>query len=433
MEKKGYAIYLRKSREDFEAEKYGEGETLARHEKILKDLAEKKNLTIEKIYKEVVSGETISERREMQKLLKDVENEIWCGVLVVELERLARGDTMDQGIVLKAFKYSNTKIITPIKTYDPNNEFDEEYFEFGLFMSRREYKTINRRLQRGKEVSVSEGKFVGNIPPFGYNRIKLKNSKGYILIVNEEEAKVVRIIFKLYTLESDSINTIAKKLNNMNLKPRIAEKWTIASVKNILSNPVYNGKIVWNRRPQKKKSKNGQIIVTRPRNNNYLIYEGLHEEIIDDNIWNKAEEKLKLNLPKVTHSNIIKNPLAGLTFCEKCGKQMQRKPCKDYDILICSNKDCDNISSKLCIVENKIIESLKIYFESYKIDYKFQDKNLNLKVNNILDLYTELNNVEDKNIFLKSIVSKITYLKKEKAISKNSDKTNFELHIYPKI
>ena len=154
-----YAIYLRKSREDIEAEKYGDGETLARHEKILMALAKKKSLTISKIYREVVSGETISERKEMQKLLKDVEAEKWTGILVVEVERLARGDTSDQGMVAKAFKYSHTKIITPLKTYDPDNEFDEEYFEFGLFMSRREYKTINRRLQRGRKLSVQEGKF----------------------------------------------------------------------------------------------------------------------------------------------------------------------------------------------------------------------------------------------------------------------------------
>jgi len=128
-----YAIYLRKSREDIESEKYGEGETLARHEKILTTLAEKRNLHISKIYREVVSGETISERKEMQKLLKDVENEKWTGVLVVEVERLARGDTADQGRVAKAFKYSHTKIITPVKTYDPDNEFDEEYHKLASY------------------------------------------------------------------------------------------------------------------------------------------------------------------------------------------------------------------------------------------------------------------------------------------------------------
>ena len=94
----------------------------------------------------------------MQELLTDVENGLWAGVLVIEVERLARGNTLDQGIVSNTFKYSNTKIITPTKIYDPNNEFDEEYFEFGLFMSRREYNTIKRRLHRGIIESVKERK-----------------------------------------------------------------------------------------------------------------------------------------------------------------------------------------------------------------------------------------------------------------------------------
>lgn len=511
-----YAIYLRKSREDIEAEKYGEGETLARHEKILTTLAKKRKLHISKIYREVVSGETISERKEMQKLLRDVENEKWTGVLVVEVERLARGDTADQGRVSKAFKYSHTKIITPVKTYDPNNEFDEEYFEFGLFMSRREYKTINRRLQRGRELSVSEGKFVGNIAPFGYDRVKLKDAKGYTLSINQDEAPIVKEIFRLYAFENTSINSVAKQLNKLNLKPRIANEWSISSVKDILSNPTYIGKVVWNRRKQKKKTKNGHLIISRPRNKDYLIYNGLHEPIIDNKTWELVQEKRKQNTPKVKHTNTIQNPLVGLVFCEKCGKTMQRRPYTKTDkpaTLICSNPKCDNVSSKLYIVENKIIEALKIWLKNYKVHYSEKNtlnsdnnkiieksisitkkelekentklnkiyeflengiynndefisrskaikdniqcleskleeynsllqKNLEIqnqkeiiipKLENIIDLYYNLETAEDKNIVLKSIISKITYLKTEKSIKKDSDPTNFELHIYPKI
>ncbi|MCI8640513.1 MAG: recombinase family protein, partial [Clostridia bacterium] len=54
------------------------------------------------------------------------------------------------------------------------------------------------------------------------------------------------------------------------------------------------------------------------------------------------------------------------------------------------------------------------------------------KLENVLDLYNKLEIAEDKNILLKSIIAKVTYLKIEKAISKSSDPTNFELHIYPK-
>lgn len=511
-----YAIYLRKSREDIESEKYGEGETLARHKKILTTLASSRNLHISKIYREVVSGETISERKEMQKLLKDVENEKWTGVLVVEVERLARGDTADQGRVSKAFKYSHTKIITPVKTYDPDNEFDEEYFEFGLFMSRREYKTINRRLQRGREISVSEGKFVGNIAPFGYDRVKLKDSKGYTLSINQDEAPIVKEIFRLYTFESTTIGSVVKRLNDMNLKPRISDEWTISSVRDIISNPTYIGKIVWNRRKQKKKTKNGHLIISRPRNQDYLIYDGLHEPIIDNKTWELVQEKRKQNTPKVKHSNQIQNPLVGLVFCEKCGRPMQRRPYTKADkpaTLICPNSKCDNISSKLYIVENKIIEALKIWLKNYKVDYEIKDnsnidnnrliekfivstkkelekenaklnkiydflengiysndefinrskaikenieslenklkeyiellnKNNEIqnekdimipKLENVIDLYNKLGTAEDKNILLKSIIAKVTYLKTEKAIKSDSDSTNFELQIYPKV
>ena len=169
-----YCAYLRKSRKDLEAEARGEGETLARHEHILLDLAHRMNISLEAIYKEVVSGETISARPVMQQLLREVEEGMWTGVLVVEIERLARGDTRDQGYVAEAFTYSDTKIITPLKTYDPADPADQEYFEFNLFMSRREYKTINRRLETGRHQSFLEGKFLGNIAPYGWERYKLE-------------------------------------------------------------------------------------------------------------------------------------------------------------------------------------------------------------------------------------------------------------------
>ena len=91
------------------------------------------------------------------------------------------------------------KIVTPLKTYDPLDSFDEEYFEFGLFMSRREYKAINRRLQSGRIASVREGKFTGSTAPYGYRRRKLAGQKGFTLDMDPAECETVRLIFSLYT------------------------------------------------------------------------------------------------------------------------------------------------------------------------------------------------------------------------------------------
>lgn len=356
----------------------------------------------------------------------------------------------------------------------------------------------------------------GNIAPFGYDRVKLKDAKGYTLSINQDEAPIVKEIFRLYAFENTTLNSVAKQLNTLNLKPRIADEWTISSVKDILSNPTYIGKIVWNRRKQKKKTKNGHLIISRPRNQDYLIYNGLHEPIINNKTWELVQAKRKQNAPKLKHNNTIQNPLVGLVFCEKCGKPMQRRPyAKTHKpaTLICSNPKCDNVSSKLYIVENKIIESLKIWLENYKVNYEINDNSCtdnnkiieqaisstkkefekeNAKLNkiynflesgiyskdefinrfksikenivslenklkeynkllnkntekqnqkettipklkNVIDLYDKLETAEDKNILLKSILAKVTYLKIEKAIKKDSDPTNFELHIYPKI
>lgn len=158
-----YAKYLRKSRFDRDYAELSVEETLKRHEAILDKLAGERGYHIAKTYYEVVSGESIAARPEIQKLLEEVNAGVYAGVLVVDVERLARGNGADQAYISQVFQFSSTKIITPTKVYDPSNEFDEEYFEFGLFMSRREYKTINRRLIRGRESSASEGKYLGSI------------------------------------------------------------------------------------------------------------------------------------------------------------------------------------------------------------------------------------------------------------------------------
>ena len=204
-----YAIYLKKSREDREAEARGEGETLARHRTALMELAKNRLLDIGAIYEEIVSGETIAARPKMQQLLEEVEDGKWDGVLVMEIERLARGNGIDQGIVSQAFSVSGTKIITPYKTYDPTNEMDEDYFEFGLFMRRREYQTIKRRLVSGRIASVKEGKYMGSIDPFGYRRVKLQGEKGWTLETVPEQAEIVQKIYQWY-LDS-SILQVQKK------------------------------------------------------------------------------------------------------------------------------------------------------------------------------------------------------------------------------
>lgn len=386
-----YCMYLRKSRADIEAEERGEGETLARHRKALLELAKRLHIIVTKEYAEVVSGDTIAARPVMQQLLEDVEQGKWNGVLVMEVERLARGDTMDQGLVAQTFKYSNTKIITPMKIYDPNNEYDEEYFEFGLFMSRREYKTINRRLQRGRIASVKEGKYVGNIPPYGYTRKKLENEKGYTLIPNPEQAPVVRMIFELYTkgekqkdgtYERLGSGLIVRKLNELKIPTMKGGTWAPSTILGILRNPVYTSKIRWDSRPEIKTLVEGEIKKRRPRAKpeDWTLVDGLHEAIIDNDTWETAQEYLNSNPSRPCPSNeTIKNPLSGLVKCGMCGRNMIRRPYNGKpDTLMCPSTACKNISTHLVYVEERLLKSLEGWLYNYKLSWGINDKSINL-------------------------------------------------------
>lgn len=380
-----YCLYLRKSRADAEAEARGEGETLARHEKTLLELAKKLRLNVTEIYREVVSGETIAARPVMQRVLSEVEQGVWQGVLVMEVERLARGDTIDQGIVAQTFKFSDTKIITPIKTYDPNNEFDEEYFEFGLFMSRREYKTINRRLQRGRLASVKEGKYVSNKAPYGYRRVKLERDKGFTLEPVPDEADIIRLIFDLYTVgevQPDGshkrlgVSLIVRRLNALRVPTKTGGDWVPATIRDILINPVYIGKIRWNWRHAVKKMVDGSVVVERPRASveEYVIVDGLHPAIISEETFNMAQEFMHKNPPRpVGERNTVKNPLAGLVICAKCGRRMTRRPYgsrRAEDTLMCAATSCDNVSCNLRYVEERILAGLAEWLSDYRLEWE---------------------------------------------------------------
>lgn len=412
-----YLIYLRKSRADKEAELRGEGETLARHENALLELAKRKHLPIGDIYREVVSGETIASRPMMQKLLSEVEQDIWDGVLVMEVERLARGDTIDQGIVAQAFKLSNTKIITPMKTYDPNNEFDEEYFEFGLFMSRREYKTIKRRLNNGRQASVKEGKYVGNKAPYGYQRVKIENDKGFTLEPLKEEAQVVSMMYRWYAYGEYGIPTIAEKLNEMSIPTRTKKRWTYATIRDILQNPVYIGKIRWGWRGQRKHVKNGAITISRPRSDSCMLADGLHAPIIDVLLFERVQQKFSEHKPLPVSAKEIKNPLAGLIICAKCGTKMQRRPYQRTTIktgLICPNSICDNVSAPIETIESKVLENLSIWIQMEKIklengDPVLDDSKLKLMKEQLLALDQEMIELQKQNDNIHDLLEKGIY------------------------
>ncbi len=438
-----YCAYLRKSRKDVEAESHGEGETLARHEKRLKDYANSIGIKLNKFYREVVSGETISSRPVMQQLLTDVENGMWTGVLVVEVERLARGNTLDQGIVSNAFQYSNTKIITPLKTYDPNNDYDEEYFEFGLFMSRREYKKINQRLHEGILASVKEGKHVGTSAPYGYDKYKLPKQKGYSLKINEKEANMIKLIYNLYC-NGNGLEFICNKINSLGFKPHRSNKFTKSSITHILTNSVYIGKIKYTDKATIKKLIDGNIVRVKNENKNIIYVDGLHQPLIDLDTWNKAQNIRNNNLANRTKVDYtLKNPMASVLKCGVCGKTMQRITNNTRnDVRICCRNCKENISSNIDFVEDKLLQALTKLLKDYKIKLINNDNTdietlLKINKDSLLNQESELKKLKQQlnktyDLLEQELYTKETFIERSNLIKQQIDNVKINIEMLKK-
>lgn len=374
-----YAIYLRKSRADIEAEALGEGETLARHKKILLDVAARKGLYVEKIYQEVVSGETIESRPEIQKLINDCYAGKYRGIIIVEVTRLSRGNQGDAQIILDCLKYANMNkgllVVTPTKTYDvANSAEDEEYMEFELFMSRREYKMIQKRMDRGRKQAVVEGNFMGSYRPYGYNIVKGKKSR--TLVQHPDEAPIVKLIFEWAVKENLTASKIARRLDAMGVPTyRGDTEWSAPTIRTILTNPTYIGKVKWNDRMQVKTMVDGKLVTSRPRSNHtehYMEYDGKHkgEALVDEETFRLASSRFHSDKTKANFK--LANPLAGFLKCKNCQYTMlyqsyKAKPSVSARFHHRRSEKCKVKSVIVQDVINAVVHSLKLYIEDFEM------------------------------------------------------------------
>ncbi len=397
-------MYLRKSRADEEAEKYNEGETLSKHKKILLKTAKNMGLNIVKIRQEIVSGESLVHRPEMLELLKEVEHGIYEAVLCMDVDRLGRGNMQEQGLILETLKKSNTKIITPRKIYNLQDEFDEEYSEFEAFMARKELKIINRRLQRGRIRSIEDGNYIATLPPYGYE-IHYEG-KVRSLRPDPRQAEVVKLIFELYTMKNLGCKKIANKLNQLGYRSYTDKDWSNASVNNIIKNEVYTGKVQWkkNRITKSIKPNQNKEVKMRPKDQ-WITVDGKHEAIISDEVYILAQ-KILSSRSHVPYNTKVTNPLAGIIKCKLCGTSMVYRPYGKRDPHIVCYNNCGNKSSKFIYVEERLLKALNEWLIQYKSKWTEIDLPKTSHINELVHIH--------KNA-LKNLKTKLTELEKQKS------------------
>ncbi len=402
-------VYLRKSRADDPT--LTVDEILQKHETILDDWSEKNlsnKVPEENKYRELVSGETISDRPLMQALLKRIESPKYKAILVVEVQRLSRGDLEDAGKLIKLLRYTNTIVITPPKTYDLQNEFDRDAFERELKRGNEYLEYQKKIMSRGRLLSVSQGNYIGSVPPYGYDRVWVTDGKKKCptLAENKEQADAVRLIFDLYVNKDMGITNICHYLDNMGIKPLKGRFWSPAFVKNLLENVHYIGMVKWNHRKTVTIVEDSEIMKTRPKahDGEYLVYEGKHKGIISEELFEEAQKKRGRN-HRTKSKTKVRNPLASLLFCQ-CGRAMSLRTYKKDGAerssprLLCDDQvHCHTGSCLYQEMVDRVSDILKENIENFEVLMKNSNEDSEKLHNQMIkNLETRMNQLEEKEL-----------------------------------
>ncbi len=185
------AVYLRKSRDDTG----GEEDVLLKHETALTDLVHKNNWRYV-IYREIGSSDSIDFRPEFNRLLKDIENDFYDAVVVMDYDWLSRGDKEDRARVEKILQQSNTLAVTPQRVYDLNDEDQELITDIEGVFARYEYRMIKKRFQRGKKIGTRLGHWTYGPAPFPY----AYDSEARSLQIDPEKLDVYNFIKRAFSV-----------------------------------------------------------------------------------------------------------------------------------------------------------------------------------------------------------------------------------------
>lgn len=388
-------------------------EILEKHSKIIEEYAIKHlggPIPEENRYMEVGSGESLKDRPEITRLLKDIENPAVRAIIVVDVQRLSRGDLEDAGRLIRLLRYTNTYVITPHKIYDLRDEYDRDAFERELKRG-NEYLEYFKKIQaRGRLASVKDGNYIGSVAPYGFDRIeKFDGKKSYhTLIERKDQADIVRMIFNWYCEEDIGVTAICRRLEDLGAKTKTGCKtWKPSIIFSILENHHYIGCTRWNWRKTIKIIEDQEIKKLRPKAkvDEFLIFEGKHDGIISEEQFNRARE-IRGKRHRTRRDLTLKNPFSGIMFCKKCGSKIgyntytrngiEYAPAK----LVCNNQvHCKSGSVKYSEVFSYVRKVLRDCIEDFEVRIENdQDDSSKLHKDLLERLTKQLKDLEKKEI-----------------------------------
>lgn len=264
-----------------------------------------------------ISGKSITNRPGIKQLLNDATKNKFDLVIVWKLNRISRKllDILNIVELLNKHNIAFRSLTESFETETPSGKLQLNIMgAIGEF----ERETIAENVKMGMIARSKEGQWNGGVV-LGYDSIQLNNEgkkrKNTVLKINENEANTVRKIFQLYS-EGNGYKAIVNRINKEGYKTKRGNQFAVSTVKTILQNPVYIGKIRFNVRQDWSKKRRKNI------NDNPVLVDGQHEPIIDVETWNKVQVILKERSKKHNKVYDSEQPLTGILRCPVCGAGM---------------------------------------------------------------------------------------------------------------
>ena len=309
------ALYTRVST----IEQSEEGYSIDEQERLLRSWAEKNNYEVYKCYSDRgISGKDIKNRPALKELLKDAEEKKFDMVISWKINRISRklADVLKIVDILEKNDITFKSYSEPFETDTPAGKMQ---FQMMALIGEFERGTIAQNVKMGMCAKAKAGEWCGG-RVLGYDLVPVENQEGAKrkknrLIINEKEAEAVRFIFNEY-VNGKGYKAITNQLNKLSYKTKKGNDFSVGSIREILTNPVYIGKVRYNVRQNWSEKRRRNI------NANPIITDGIHEPIIDEGLWDKVQAIMESKKGKPSRIYDGEYPLTGILRCPKCGAGM---------------------------------------------------------------------------------------------------------------
>lgn len=329
------ALYCRLSVDD---RNFGGSVSIETQKILLEQYCKDHKITDYKFYCDDGCSGTNFDRPSFKKMLSDIDEGKINLVIVKDLSRFGR-NYVEAGMYVQRFTDSNIRFIAADDNYDSLVNSDDLLFPIKNVVNEMYARDVSKKTKAAKKAKARDGQFIGSKAPFGY---KIDPNDRHHLIVDEPAAQVVKRIFRLAS-EGVGYNKMAKifreekvltpiayfNLNNPDyFKSDYWRKefdWHVTSIRAILNNEVYLGKLVYGK--QRNKSMKSKEKVRNPKED-WIVVENCHEPIITQELWDTVHKILNAKHRPAKAGEV--QMFAGLLYCSDCGhcltySQKQRK------------------------------------------------------------------------------------------------------------